>query len=334
MTAPAYVTRETVLDVGGFGSSMASKIDRAIFSRSRYIERRTHRHFYPKTAAVTYDDPQRITSMYDGYGLHLERDLRSVTTVTVGGTATSDYTALPKGGPPYNRLIVSGPPSLDLIITGVWGWSADTEAAGTITGDIASTTAATCDCSNSAAIGVGDLITINSERMIVTDKTPIDTAEDLDGALQAQTDNVTVTVTDGSGFTAGEEILVDAERMLIEDVTGNDLTVQRAHRGSTLAAHSTAADVYAYRRLHIDRGAAGSTADTHNTSDTITRNVPPPEIRDWCLAEVLNQVAQEAGGYARVVGSGDNQREARGPALADLRKSVGGQYRRVRMGTA
>lgn len=330
MTAPAYVTRETVLNVGGFGATMATKIDRAIFNQSRAIDNQLHRHFYPLTAAVTYHSIYRSSSDVDGTGFWLERDLQSVTSVTVDGVAETSYTLLPKSGDAYNRIIVDGFYGVDTIITGVWGYGYGSESAGTITADIATTTAATCACSDSSVVGVGDLITIGTEKMVVTGKTAADTTANLDGALTADASETTVTVDDGTQVNTGEEILVGSERMLVSDVTGNDLTVQRAHRGTTLAGHDTATDVYAYRTLTIARAAAGSTAATHTSADTISRNVPPPVIRDWCLAEVLNQIAQEAASYARVVGSGDNQREARGAGLNDARRG-GQRYRRVRM---
>jgi hypothetical protein len=334
MSGPAYVTRETVQTVGGFGSVIASKIDRAIFTQSRNIENQLLRHFYPLTEAHTFHDPYNDTSHVCDPGFWLNRDLLSATAVTVDGTAASSYTLLPKQGPPYDRIIVDGFDGLDTIITGDWGWSNDTKAAGTLAADITTTTAVTCDVDGDAAatIGVGDLMSVNTERMIVTGRTAIDSTANLNGALTADANNQTVTITDGSGFAVGEELLVESERMLILDIATNDLTVERAFRGSTLAAHNDATDVFAYRRLTIDRGATGTTAiDTSVATDAITVNVPPAPIRDWCLGEVLNQIAQETGAYARVVGSGDNQQEARGAGLKDLRRE-GARLRRYRTG--
>ncbi len=89
--------------------------------------------------------------------------------------------------------------------------------------------------------------------------------------------------------------------------------------------------MFAYRRLTIERGATGSTAiDTHVATDAVVRNVPPEPIRDWCLAEVLNQLSQESAAYARTIGSGDNQMEARGAGLVDVRKA-GLAYLRPRL---
>jgi hypothetical protein len=331
MAGPAYVTRETVLDVGGFGSVIASKIDRAIFQQSRNIENQLLRHFYPLTEQVTYTDPYHETVHVSGPGFWLDRDLRSVTLIYVNDEAPGTYTLLPKQGPPYNRVIVAGYNGLDTVITGVWGCTADTEAAGALAADIATTTAGTCDVTDGSLIGVGDLLTIGTEKLVVTDKAVIDSTANLNGALTATANQETVIVTDGSLLNVGEELLVDAERMLITDIVSNDLTVERAFRGSTLAAHNDASDVYVYRRCSIDRGAAGSTAiDTNVATDTITRNVPPAVIRDWCLAEVLNQIQQESSAYARVVGSGDNQQEARGAGLMSVRKE-GLMYRRPRL---
>jgi hypothetical protein len=167
--------------------------------------------------------------------------------------------------------------------------------------------------------------------MVVTDKAVIDSTANLNGALTATANEQTITVTDGSLLNEGEELLVDSERMLITDIVTNDCTVERAYRGSTLAAHNDATDVYVYRRCSITRAAAGTTAiDTSVATDTITVNVPPPEIRDWCLAEVLNQIQQESAAYARTIGSGDNLQEARGAGLKTVR-DAGMRLRRLRM---
>lgn len=318
MAGPAYVTRETVMNVGGYGSVIADRIDRAIFSRSRTIEDDLHRHFYPVKAAYTYTEHDESWWVSDA-AFWLNRDLQSVSAITVDGSAPTTYVLLPKDGPPYNRISVDSYWNVDTIITGVWGWSNDTAAAGTLAAAVVSEAATTIDVTDSYLVGVGDLITIDAERLIVTDKTAIDSTANLDGALTAAANNQTVTLTDATGFVAGEEILVESERMLIQDVTGNDLSVERAYRGSTLAAHDTAKDVYLYRRLTVERGATGTTATTHLISAAITRNVPPPQIRDWCLAEVLTQLEQEGAAYARVVGSGETQREARGAGLTDAR---------------
>ena len=61
------------------------------------------------------------------------------------GTAQATYTLLPKEGPPYNRIAIASFGQVDTIITGVWGYTNDTETAGALAAEISSTTATVCD---------------------------------------------------------------------------------------------------------------------------------------------------------------------------------------------
>ncbi len=322
MAGPAYATREDVLTATDYGSVIAAKIDRAIFSQSRLIDLTLHRFFYPLTEAVTYHEPIDRSSHVGSEAFWLNRDLQSASGITVDGTAETTYTLMPKEGPPYNRIVIASFQNVDTIITGVWGYSNDTETAGALAAAVASTTVTTIVCSDGSLIGIGDLLTINAERFIVTGRTTLDTTANLNGALTESMANQTVTITDGTKVKLGEVILVESEKMLVTEVVTNDLTVERAYDGSTLAAHDTAKDVYAYRTLTVTRGATGSTAATHADTDAIVRNVPPGPIRAWCIAEAINQIEQESSGYARVVGSGDNQREATGAGLKSIRNQA------------
>jgi hypothetical protein len=77
MAGPAYVTRETILDVGGYGSVIADRIDRAIFTASRRIEDTLHRRFYPLSAAVTYHEPYEPSNHVGDEAFWLKDDLQS-----------------------------------------------------------------------------------------------------------------------------------------------------------------------------------------------------------------------------------------------------------------
>lgn len=334
MGSPAYATVEDVaraLDVQ-HSPFRYSTLRRLVLSESRLLERRVHRHFYPLTEAVTFKNPRIVTPEPEtAAGFWLDRDLLSLSAVTQDGDAvTPASVALYPGhyGAPYSWVGLTG---ATIVLTGDWGYSNDTEPAGALEEAVSDTTGTAVDVTDSTLIGIGDLIVIDSERLIVTDKTMIDTTENLAGALTADTSDVAVAVGDGSVFAVDETILVNSERMLITDIAGNTLTVSRAHDGTVLAAHSSSDDVYAPRRLTVERGAAGSTAATHSDTTAITRNVPPEPIRTAVIAETLNTMQQELSAYARVVGSGENAREMTGAGLADARAKAR-HFRRVRLG--
>ena len=332
MARPTYATVEQLQAATDFKTTgyETDRLKRLLESASALIDRKFHRHFYPLTETRTYTDPyfttpRRTTSS----GFWLEADLQSLTSATADSTAqtvgdielySSTY------GPPYSWVGLTGS---DIDLVGVWGYTNDTESAGTITANIASTTATTCACSNSSAVGLGDLITINSERFIVTGKAMLDTGVDFSsGGTTADVSDNAITM-DGAGLLVGETILADAEKMLIVEYnSGTEVaTVKRAYDGSILATHTTPS-VYAPRTLTITRGATGSTAATHTSADAISRNVAPPLITSLCVAEALVGYEQEASGFARTIGSGDNTREAKGVGLAAIRRDASVYQRR------
>lgn len=165
--------------------------------------------------------------------------------------------------------------------------------------------------------------------MIVTGKTLSDTGQDLGGpGLAAQANAVTVPVTTGSAYAVDEVILVDAERMLITDIAGNNLVVKRAWDGSVLAAHASGADIYAPRTLTVRRGVLGTEAAAHGQGEEIARHEVPGLITDLCVALALNQTLQEGSGYARVSGSGENQKEFTGRGIRLIRDDAVRAYAR------
>jgi hypothetical protein len=179
------------------------------------------------------------------------------------------------------------------------------------------------DAATSAAVGVGSLLRIDSERVIVTGRTQLDTGQTLGGTgLTNQNNAVTVAVASGAAFAAGEALLIDGERMLVEDITGNTLVVKRAWDGSTIAAHTVGAAIYAPRTLTVARGALGTTAATHLTAAPVYRWDAPGSVRQLCVAEALVDLMQGRSGYARTAGSGESEREVSGRGLKDLRDRV------------
>lgn len=333
-----YATREEIkneLDVKETARSNA-RIDRAIEDASRRVEGLCHRRFYPVQATRFKDWPPR--SGATPWILRLDdQELISVSTLASGGAViTSDeYNLEPVNfGPPYNRIEVklSSDASLgggatyqrDAQITGLWGYR-NTETTTGATAEILddTETAVDVDGATSAAVGVGSIVRVDSERMLVTGRQQLSTGQTLGGSgLTNQNNAVTVTVASGAAFAAGEVILIDAERMLVEDVVGNSLIVRRAWDGSTIAAHTNGATIYAPRTLIVTRGALGTTAAAHATSSNVSLWVPPGPVRQLVIAEALTDLLQGRSGYARTAGAGENERETSGKGLADLRNSV------------
>jgi hypothetical protein len=267
--------------------------------------------------------------------------LITATAVESGGVsiAAADYFLEPENyGPPYSRLELdfdsnaafetNGTTQQQIEVTGVWGYQYQTDSVTTLSGSINAsvTSLAVADVSD---IGVGSLLKLGDELVQVTDKAWVDSGQNT-SALTAS--NASVSITGVTGINQFETILIDSERMLVTDVAGTTVTVKRAMDGSTLAAHSLNADIYVLRTLTVNRGVLGTTAASHTTGDTVSIVRFPGPIVELTLAEAINSFKQRTDGYARVVGSGENQREATGRGLNDLRRAVKNGYGRIKSG--
>jgi len=336
----AYCTREQVkraLDQK-ITARDDEQLDRCIVSGRGQVESLTNRRFYPWTGTRYFDWPNQQYAR--SWRLWLDgSDLISVTTFTSGGTLIPSTNYFLRRGdnidePPYSYIEIDISTSSALsagsthqrsaALAGVFGASSDEVSAGVLAEALdASETG--IDVSDSTLIGVGDIIRVDSERMIVTDKVMLDTTVDIAGSdsLTASTSDVSLTVSTATNAPVKNEIiLIDSERMLVVDVAGTVLTLKRAWDGTVLATHAAGAGIFAPRTLTVQRGALGTTAATHTNATAIVRNIPPSLVQALNMAEAINFILQENSGYARTIGSGDNQREAPGRGLNDLRKSV------------
>ncbi|MDX3515882.1 hypothetical protein PV755_44495 [Streptomyces caniscabiei] len=339
MTTPWYASREEIkaeLDVKETARSNA-RIDRALADATEAVNGLCHRVFYPVQETRYFDWPNGQYAR--PWRLWLDaNELISVTALTSGGTAiaASDYFLEPNTyGPPYNRIEIDLDSSAafgggdthqrDIGITGVWAGCPLVEPSAGATAEAldASETGIDVDAATSAVAGVGGLLRIDDERVIVTGRSNLDTGQTLGGAgLTNQNNAVTVAVGSGAAFAAGEMILIDGERMRVDDIAGNTLVVTRAWDGSTIAAHSVGAAIYAPRSLTVVRGALGTTAATHNIAATVYRWEAPGPVRQLCVADAVTDLMQGRSGYARTAGAGESEREVAGRGINDLRKRV------------
>ncbi|MEU4804315.1 hypothetical protein [Actinosynnema sp. NPDC023587] len=339
-TIPWYCSREDVMGAtdSKFTARDTARVDRAVAASSRGIELTLHRKFYPWTGTRTFDWPndQHGTSWRLWLNQH---ELVSVSGIVTGGVtlAPAGYLLRPDAGPPYTRVEInlSGGASFGagathqraISIAGVWGYDADTDPVGSLAVAVSSTTATSITVTDSAAVGVGHILLVGSERMIVTGKRMASTGQTVQAPLAAQQNATTLAVADGSTYAYDEVVLLDSERMLIVDIAGNNLSVRRAWDGSTLAAH-TGSTIYAGRALTVERGALGTTAATHLIGAPIARHHVVDPVRQLCIAETINTVHQELAGYARQIGAGETARESYARGLRDLRAEVYAAYGR------
>jgi hypothetical protein len=325
-----YTTREDVMSAQDIKATAYSgrDIDRAIESGARAVDALLHRTLYPWTGTRYFDLPGQAST---GVRLYLdEHPLISATAVTSGGVtvAAADYFLRPDDGPPYTRIeldraatgywSVGSTNQRNVAVTGLWGWTNDETTAGTTVEGL-DLTETGVDGSGMPTVGVGSVVRVDDERMVVTDKGWLTTAQT--SSLTAQQNAQTVAVADGTAFVSGETLLIDAERVKVVDIAGNNLTVRRAVDGTTLAVHTTAT-LYALRTLTVQRGALGTTAATHSTSATVYEWTPPALAGELNLAYAINNLLQRQSGYARTSGSGDNQQEMSGRAIREIEQDT------------
>lgn len=327
-----YCTREDIrsaLDFA-FTSKDNKRIDTAIESASRDIEEnQLNRKFYPQVATKYFDWPDDL-QYADPWRLYFDDlDCISLTSLTIGGATISsnDYILRPENsGPPYEWLELdrtstaafAGNQQQNIVGIGLWGFDNNTEVAGTLVGGI-NDSVTTLVCSDSSLIGVGNILYVGTERMLVTDKTMVTTSQTLQTPLTASKADVSVAVADGTAYHVGETILLDSERMLINDIAGNTLTVERAYDATVLATH-TGSTVYAPRTLQVTRSALGTTGAAHLNGVNLNIQKIHPLVRELCIAEVVNTLEQRSSAYARTIGSGESIRNASGAGIADIRK--------------
>jgi hypothetical protein len=341
---PSYATREQVkeaLDVAETARANR-QVDRLLAAASRSIERLCHRHFYPAAGTRTFSWPNE--QMGASWRLWLGRDeVISVDAITSGGAELTEFFLEPQAsGPPYNRVELDlaaagtfgGGASYQraIAITGTFGYTADELLGGNLTAAV-NGTEVELDVSDGAAVGVGDLLRLGGERMVVTGRSQLATGQLLGVDLVGQVNAQLVEVDDGTEFTIGEQLLIDAERMVVDDIAADRLIVRRAQDGSTLAAHNAGATIYAPRGLTVVRGACGTTAAAHADGAELAVHAPPGPVRTLAIAETLWALQQETSGYARVIGSGEAARQASATGIKGLRAEVYAGYgRKARKG--
>lgn len=328
-----YATREDAASALDTGTPwrMNRQVDNALENASRKVEGLLHRRFYPELSTRYFDWPDLTRG--PSWLLWLDaNELVSLTSATAAGDAldVNDLLLEPQRyGPPYNRVetdrasntvFTSADTSQRALgLTGVYGYQLE-ETPVTTVAEALDATETLVDTASSAQVGVGSLIRVDSERMVVIGKQLITTAQTLQANIDAKASTVTVPVVAGTGFEQGEWIVIDAEAMQIIDIAGNNLIVKRSQ--SNLAAHTATATIYAPRTLQVTRGALGTTAATHLTSAPVQLFSYPGPVRELAVGYALQEIQQRGSGYARTVGPSGHIREISGRGIENLEKQA------------
>lgn len=337
-----YATRESVIDAldSRDPARLFTRVDEALAMASDVIEGDLHRRFYPYHDTRYFDYPER--QGWDTWKLYLQQhEMIQIDTVTVAGQVldAADWMARPDDGPPYRRIELNTGTSAGfspgasgsqraIAVAGIFGSDLGRiDTRGALDGVISdSVTEVDVTGPAAGALGVGSVIKVDDEHMIITDRSWLDIGETLAGGIGSTSADVALDV-GASDISVGERLLIDAERMRVRDVTTDAVIVDRAIDGTPLAAHLTGAAVYVSRTMTVERGALGTSASGHG-SVAVRRYRPPGLIEEWARALAVVEVVQGGAGWARVIGSGDNQQEAIGRGLDKIAADAWTRYAR------
>lgn len=338
-----YCTRESVKTALDEAETARTndQIDAAVAQGARDVEGLCKRPdgFAPLSATFVFDFPSRVNRSPSWRVWFDEHRAISLDTVHVDNGATllspADYFLEPaNSGPPYDRLEIdlgsagalsSGSTSQHAVhCAGLWGFTAERKAIGTLASTLGATAGATAAMTwTTARFGVGDVLWIDDERMSIAERTFTDSTQDLAADLDDSEAATAVSVASGTAFALEEIILIGAERMRVVDIAGNTLVVKRAWDGSQLAAHSTGADVYALTGVQLDRAVLGTTLASHATDAVVYRWVPPAPVATLNRAYALSVLLQERTGWARTIqASQDTVLEVSGRGIAKYEEDV------------
>jgi hypothetical protein len=316
-------------------ANLDSTIADAMDEATDAVHELCRRVFYPTLDTRYFAWPPHGTQSARVVELN-ENEMISVVSVTNGDGSVISGSHVSLGNPvisgaPYSRLYIDSAftqastfPDLSLAVLGVYGFQIQERIVATTTGQLAGTTV---NISDSSRIGVGSLLRIADERIVVTAMGWLDSANLVVINLTADETADSFAVTNGALFFPGEELLIGSEKMRINYVVGNTLYVERAIDGTTLAVHATAT-LYVNRKLTVERAVLGTTAVDTALGASVYLFRFPGLVRQLHRAETLNILQQDIASYGRSSGSGEGETALTTDGLADLRKRCFHRYGR------
>jgi hypothetical protein len=334
-----YVTREEIkrtLD-SKHSAWNYDMLDRNAMQASDSVDNLTNCTFFPEDD-IRYADWPNFQSAYP-WRIWLDEDIVAVSPLiqlSSGGVVipSNQYILRPDNGPPFRSIELLRNTSAgfgggstsqrDVQIQATFGWWYRFLTAGTLAAAMSDTTSTTITVSNGAVPGVGDMILVDTERMIVQDRAAIDTTVSFTGLGTASAQDNQVQVPSAAAFSIGETLLADDERLLLVDAIGNTLITKRAWDGSQLAAH-TGGTLWALRSLTVTRGDLGTTAATHANGKAVSVLAIPPLVKELATAWAVAGVTQGPAAYSQ---PGQQRESVAGVGIGDLCARVSTSYGR------
>lgn len=333
-----YATREQVarsLEVRETSRS-GTLIDGTIDAASRSAEGFLHRRFYPELRTVLLDWPNY--SLAPSWEINLwDNEFISLTQVLSAGVDITANCILRRADnlaePPYdilqtdlsgNQSFASGTTFQRAIsVRGLTGFNdtATILAGGSIgaSTDDSQTLVTINPASGNYTIGIGSLIFVGTERMVIIDRRMATTSQTITTSVLDNQSAKVIVSAGASNFAVGEVILIGAERMRIDDIAGNNILVTRAWDGSVLSTHAGGDTIYALRQCLVQRGVLGSTAAAHSSADPVYVHAYPALLNELVIAETVVMLEGKSSAYGATAGTGGRTQQAPGQGLEDVR---------------
>lgn len=298
-------------EVVGWGVKSENELLGFVRSASEFIERKIGA-FIPETESRRFDG-------FGGVDLWVG-ELLAVTSILDDADTlqASDYLLYPRqrlwDNGPYDRITLDpdattiGAWSLEediIVVTGRWGLYEQSEATGaTVQDDPLSDSATSLLANNGSKIRPGKVLLVDAEQLLVT-ATAAATASTatLNGALDANSEEVAVS--DGSQLNIGEIAKVEFEKMLVLDISGNTLLVDRGWDNTKRTTHADTTAVNVHRTFTVKRAINGTTANSHAQGTDIYQYLPPYDVNYLCKQTASLMSRKEDTGYAGKTGSID-----------------------------
>lgn len=314
-----YTTREEVKTALDFkqGAAANTLIDQKIASACDLIDGKLHRSFYPYLGTRSFDWPNIQTAWPWRLWLDEDEMCAAPTAMVSGGVAIplANIIPYPNAAPqrqlPYTRLELNVASNSQFSATSTWqnttlvtstyGHSDVQIPAGQLPAPMGATDS-TVTVGVSGPRGVGSILLIDAERLLVTERRSASTGTTLQANMAANNAVNLLQVTDTTQYGLYETLTIDGEQMYVYDTVGTNLLVKRAWNGSPLAAHTAGATIYAQRLLTVTRGALGTAAATHLINAPITEHDAPGLIRQLSNAVAIVSLIQTRAGYPAVKG--------------------------------
>lgn len=189
-----------------------------------------------------------------------------------------------------------------VVITGAWGLYERAEATGATLASTQAVGSGEVVVANGSLLSPGMMLKIGDEWEFVNGYGAATAAvTTLSGNLDSSSE--VVPVASGAALKIGEIMQADFEKFLVLDIQSNNAYVERGWMKTKRVAHTSGANVSAFRTFTVDRSANGSTAVEHASTTAISRMMVPEDVNYLARQVATLMMKKSQTGYAGRAGN-------------------------------